>query len=183
MAETKDELRDLLARTALRDQSAFQKLYEAAASRLNGVAYRILQDVDSANEVLQEGFIQIWNNAGEYRSDLAEPFTWMASIVRYRAYDRVRAENRRFEGAGIATDLEALDKVTISGENSDSCDMSGRLEDCLKRLDQVQQKAILMAYYYGFSRDEISSEFSTPVNTVKSWLRRGLVRLQQCLSN
>ena len=63
------------------------------------------------------------------------------------------------------------------------CEMGQQLEDCLQRLDQFQQRAILMAYYYGSSREEIADHFETPINTVKSWLRRGLVRLQQCLQS
>ena len=173
-----------LAKCALGDQKAFKQLYDATASRLNGIAYRILYSVDSANEVLQEAFIQIWNKAGEYRSDLAEPMTWMASIVRYRAYDRVKFEKRRIEGSQIRSDLDEFDALPDgTGQQSMICDMSQQLEGCLGQLEHTQQHSILMAYYYGFSREEISSHFSAPVNTVKSWLRRGLVRLQQCLEN
>lgn len=173
-----------LAKTALGDQVAFKRLYDATASRLNGIAFRILNSVDSANEVLQEAFIQIWNKAGDYRSDLAEPMTWMASIVRYRAYDRVKFEKRRIEGSQIRADLEDFESLPDgAGQQPMFCEIGQQLEGCLEQLELTQQHSILMAYYYGFSRDEISAHFSTPVNTVKSWLRRGLVRLQQCLEN
>lgn len=174
----------LLAKIALGDQQAFKQLYDATASKLNGIAYRILNHVDSANEVLQEAFVQIWNKASEYRADLAEPMTWMASIVRYRAYDRIKFEKRRIEGSQIRAELD--DFESIADNNSAQplmCEMGQQLEDCLQKLDQFQQKAILMAYYYGSSREEIATHFETPINTVKSWLRRGLVRLQVCLQN
>lgn len=174
----------LLAKCALGDQQAFEQLYQTTAGKLNGIAYRILNQIDSANEVLQEAFVQIWNKAGEYRSDLAEPMTWMASIVRYRAYDRIKFEKRRIEGRQIRADLDDFESIADnSNAQSLMCEIGQQLEDCLQRLDQFQQRAILMAYYYGSSREEIAEHFDTPINTVKSWLRRGLVRLQQCLQS
>ncbi|GLR72174.1 sigma-70 family RNA polymerase sigma factor [Agaribacter marinus] len=178
------QLEELLARCALNDQAAFAQLYKKVASKLNGIAYRILNNVDSANEVLQEAFVQIWNNASEYRQDKAEPMTWMASIVRYRAYDRIKFEKRRIEGAQIKADIEGFDD--IADKRTDGiqlCEIDQQLTDCLADLDVNQRKSVLMAYYYGFSREEISSQFEAPINTVKSWIRRGIERLQQCLGN
>lgn len=178
----KEKLEQLLGQCALGNQDAFSQLYQRVSSKLNGIAYRILNSVDSANEVLQEAFVQIWHKAGEYNSDKAEPMTWMASIVRYRAYDRIRFEKRRIEGSQMQADLDNLD--SIADKSTDQplmCEFGQQLEECLATLDSHQQGSILMAYYYGFSRDEISDHFKTPVNTVKSWLRRGIVRLQQCL--
>ena len=81
---------------------------------LNGIAYRILNDVDSVNEILQEAFVQIQNNTIEYRSDKAESMRWMASIVRYRAYDRIKYEKLRIESAQIRADIENFDSVESS---------------------------------------------------------------------
>jgi RNA polymerase sigma-70 factor (ECF subfamily) len=175
------KLEELLARTALSDRRAFQQLYELSSSKLNGVAYRIMNNVDFASEVLQEAFIQIWKNAGEYRAGTSEPMAWMASIVRYRAFDRLKFEKRRIEGAQIQSDLENFDTVSDGKDQFQSCEIEQQLQDCLELLDETQQKSILMAYYYGYSREEISEHYDSPVNTVKSWLRRGLVRLQECL--
>ncbi|TRY31477.1 sigma-70 family RNA polymerase sigma factor [Aliiglaciecola sp. M165] len=177
-----ERLQQLLAQCALGNQTAFAQLYESVSGKLNGIAYRILHSVDSANEVLQEAFVQIWHKAGEYRSDKAEPMTWMASIVRYRAYDRIRFEQRRIEGAQVQAELDNFESIADSSHDQPlMCEFGQQLEDCLATLDSSQQGSILMAYYYGFSREEISEHFKTPVNTVKSWLRRGIVRLQQCL--
>jgi len=178
------KLEALLAQCALGDKVAFAQLYQTVSSKLNGIAYRILYNVDSANEVLQEAFVQIWNNASEYRSDKSEPLTWMASIVRYRAYDRIKFEKRRIEGAQIKADIDNFDD--IESPQSDGvllCELDQQLEACLATLETTQRKSILMAYYYGYSREEISSQFDTPVNTIKSWLRRGIERLQLCLGN
>lgn len=179
-----EQLQDLLARCALKDQRAFQQLYNSTAGKLNGIAYRILNNIDSANEVLQEAFIQIWIHAAEYRSDASQPMTWMASIVRYRAFDRLKFEKRRIEGAQIKADLATFESlVDETGDTNMSCELGQQLQGCLQRLNQSQQESILMAYYYGFSREEISAHFEKPVNTVKSWLKRGLERLLQCLEN
>lgn len=177
------QLEDLLSRTALGDRQAFKTLYEASSSKLTGIAYRIMNNVDSANEVLQEAFIQIWKNASEYRPGTSEAMAWMASIVRYRAFDRLKFEKRRIEGAQIQSDLENFDSVSDDKDNIQSCDLQQQLQDCLEQLEASQQKSVLMAYYYGYSREEIAEHFDSPVNTVKSWLRRGLVRLQACLGN
>ncbi len=175
------QLEHYLAQTALGDQEAFKHLYELCGARLNGVAYRILNNADSANEVLQEAFVQIWRNAKDYRSTKAEPLTWMSSIVRYRALDRIRSENRRTEGYKVDLELAEFDSLEDNSSQNLFCDADQQLEACLQKLEHSQQKSILLAYYYGFSRDEISQQLSSPVNTVKSWLRRGLMRLQLCL--
>lgn len=175
-------LRALLARCALEDRRAFKHLYDASAGKLNGIAYRIMHNVDSADEVLQEAFIQIWRRATEYRSDIAEPMTWMASIVRYRAFDRLKREKRRIEGSQIKAELAEFESIPDgANDQPDLCEVNQQLEACLQALEQSQQESILMAYYYGYSREEISEHFNKPINTIKSWLRRGLTRLQQCL--
>jgi RNA polymerase sigma-70 factor (ECF subfamily) len=108
----------------------------------------------------------------------------MASIVRYRAYDRIKYEKRRIEGAQVRADLENFDSIeSTQKDGAMLCEMNQQLEVCLATLENMQRESILMAYYFGYSREEISSQFDTPINTIKSWLRRGIERLQQCLGN
>ena len=176
------KLQELLARCALKDQLAFSQLYKSVSGKLNGIAYRILNNVETANEVLQEACVQIWNNAGEYQADKAEPMTWMASIVRYRAYDRIKLEKRRIEGSQLRADLENFDSIESNATDDVlMCEINQELSNCLSILDEHHHKSILMAYYLGFSRDELANHFERPVNTIKSWLRRGTERLKQCL--
>jgi RNA polymerase sigma-70 factor, ECF subfamily len=178
---TDNTLHHLLARCKLRDQQAFKQLYDLTAAKLNGIAYRILLQKEAANDVLQEAFMQIWHNAGDYRADLAEPFTWMASIIRYRAYDKIRNEKRRPHGNLVDEEISDFQFATNDEAAQLVCEIGQQLEDCLNILDKAQQQAILLAYYYGYSRDELASHFHQPLNTVKSWLKRGLARLQLCL--
>lgn len=179
----KANLPDLLAKVALRDQQAFRNLYQQTSGKLLSIAYRILNNQDNANEVLQEAFVQIWHNASEYRVTKAEPFTWMAAIVRYRCYDRIRSENRRFESKQSIDIYEEEEHLTADDQTTTLlCDIGKQLEDCLNQLELIQRDSVLMAYYHGFSRDEIALKLNKPLNTVKSWLKRGLARLQQCLA-
>lgn len=179
-----EPLDSLLARCALKDQVAFAQLYQRVSGKLNGIAYRILNNVETANEVLQEAFIQIWNNASEFRIDKAEPMTWMASIVRYRAYDRIKFEKRRIEGSHAQSDIDNMDEIEIKQNDAVlNHEIDEQLSFCLTGLEENQRRSVLMAYFYGYSRDEISSHINAPINTVKSWIRRGVERLQQCLDN
>jgi RNA polymerase sigma-70 factor (ECF subfamily) len=183
-----DELTALLAQCQLGNKQAFSLLYQKTAGRLNGVAYRITRHVDSANEVLQEAFIQIWQNRADYQAHKSAPFTWLASIVRYRAYDRLRYDKRRHQQDTVQfnefdlleqqlDDINQHSQTLGLGEHSEQA-----LNNCLSQLEQKQSQSILMAYMFGYSREDIANHYDTPVNTIKSWIRRGLGRLRLCLS-
>lgn len=183
-SELTEQLLVYLALCKLGDRSAFTQLYQLTAAKLNGIAYRITRNIDSANEVLQEAFIQIWQNREQYQAHKSEPFTWLASIVRYRAYDRLRYDKRRNQNDMVEFNETNIDDFYNAFGEFDPVNASKEaLNTCLAKLEQKQSKAILMAYLYGYSRDDIAHYFSTPINTIKSWIRRGLGRLQLCLSN
>ncbi|MBU6953394.1 sigma-70 family RNA polymerase sigma factor [Hahella sp. HN01] len=181
-----DELENLLARIALKDQKALEQLYKRVAPKLNGVAMIILRDTDLANDVLQEAFLQIWHKADEYRRSLSEPMTWMTSLLRYRALDKLKAENREQTRRERHDEIEQLLEQNLVDSplrdvlnSNEKC----RIHRCLRSLDVLNRNAILMAYYYGYSREDIAVHIEKPVNTVKVWLKRGLGRLAQCLGH
>ena len=179
-----DTLAHLLGRIALKDQRALQDLYNRTAARLNGIAYRILQNRDLSNEALQEGFLQVWHNAGEYRAHLGEPMAWLTSLVRYRALDKLRSEHSELRRRQQADDFQSLSDELVDPSATDELEanaMNRRLQMCLQELENLHRNAVLMAYYYGYSRDDIAEHLAQPVNTVKSWLKRGLERLSTCL--
>lgn len=185
-AERADRLEHLLARIALKDQKALQQLYDLVASRLNGVAMRILYDEDMSNDALQETFLQIWHNADEYRRTQSEPMTWMTSLLRYRALDKLRVEQREQRRRNQLEEVQEIfgeDHATSPIKNLLLSEAGTLLQRCLDVLDVPNKNAILMAYYYGYSREDISIHVKQPVNTVKSWLKRGLARLAQCLDH
>ncbi|GLS24300.1 RNA polymerase sigma factor [Marinibactrum halimedae] len=185
--DANDELVDLIARCTLRDQHSLKLLYDKVGGYLNAVIFKILKSDELSNEVLQEAFIQIWENASTYRPHKAKALTWMTSIARYRALDRLSVEKRH---AKYLQENDEENDVLESAEGShtDTPDFSlyasqlnHQIEQCLSKLSEKVQQSVKLAYLEGFSREEIAEKHNTNTNTVKSWLRRGSERLKTCL--
>jgi len=177
------ELAGLLAGCARRDQAALAGLYDLTSAKLFGVALRIVRREDWAEDVLQECYLRIWNHAGEYRAGLGAPMTWMTSIVRNRCLDWLRRPNPEVadEDGAIAeatpaNEEGALQRLERSGE-------AARIARCLKTLEAKQRQAIALAFYDGMSHSELASHLREPLGTVKTWVRRGLMRLKACLES
>jgi len=172
----------LLKATAQGDANAFKQLYELSSSKLYGVSYAILKSSEQAEEVLQDGFVKIWNNAAKFDSTKASAMTWMTTIVRNRALDVLRS--RKSRPVEVDYEYEGLEFTAsdISPEDQSSIELdAGRIGHCLKELKEDQRKSILMAYYYGYTHDEIAEQIGAPLGTVKAWVRRGVERLRTCL--
>ena len=173
----------LLARCALRDQRACAELYRLTSSKLFGVALRIVRREDWAEEVLQEGFVNIWNHAAEYALDRSAPMTWMTSIVRNRALDWARRPRHEETSEDYDLIIESvrddalgpLDQLARSAESS-------ALARCLQELDSAQRQSIMLAFQHGLSHAELAAHLREPLGTVKTWIRRGLERLKGCLA-
>jgi RNA polymerase sigma-70 factor (ECF subfamily) len=172
-----------LAACARRDRAAFARLYQATSAKLFGVALRILRREDWAEEVLQECYVSIWTHAPDYRAGLAAPMTWMTSIVRNRCLDALRRPRLEVEDA---------DGAIAEGAESDNPGPLAALERikdaqalarCLQALEARQRQAIALAFYDGLSHAELASHLREPLGTVKTWVRRGLLRLKDCLGN
>jgi RNA polymerase sigma-70 factor (ECF subfamily) len=176
-----EELPSLLAACARRDRAAFERLYRATSPKLFGVALRILRREDWAEEVLQDCYLRIWDHAQDYRAGLAAPMTWMTSIVRNRCLDwlrRPRLEVIDEDGEWI----EAAESDTPGPlAQLESGAEAGALRRCLEALEAKQRQAIALAYYDGLSHTELASHLREPLGTVKTWVRRGLLRLKSCL--
>jgi RNA polymerase sigma-70 factor (ECF subfamily) len=180
-----DIYNDLLARCALRDESALQELYTRAAPRLFALALSVVKHNDLAEEVLQDAFIRVWGNADRFRPEKSGSMTWMSTIVRNRAVDKLRSirrnpllQNSMLDEADqtplLSDDVDPFEYVLMSQEMR-------ALMDCLGTLDIEQKQAVLMSYYHGYSHQELSDKLSKPLGTVKGWVRRGLEKLRFCL--
>lgn len=181
-----DELIALIARCAIRDQSALKTLFERLGPYLNGVALRIVKAEDISNDVLQEAFIQIWQNADTYRPHLSSPLTWLTSIVRYRALDRFKHEkglNEKFATTLSDEEVEAIPSDACPVDDVEAHQMQNHLARCLASLSSTIKQSVELAYIQGYSRDEIAQHMNTNASTVKSWLHRGAQRLKLCLQN
>jgi RNA polymerase sigma-70 factor (ECF subfamily) len=171
----------LLARSAQGDRQAFARLYQASSAKLYGVALRILRREDWAEEILQECYVSIWAHARDYRPALAAPMTWMTSIVRNRCLDWLRKPALEVDDAeGAITEGAVSDNPGPLAELERAKDGKA-LARCLGELEARQRQAIALAFYDGLSHAELASHLREPLGTVKTWVRRGLLRLKSCL--
>lgn len=177
-------LRALLARCAAADQTAFAELYRITSAKLFAVATRILRRDDLAEEALQDSFVSIWRHCSDYRPDLAAPMTWMTSIVRNRALDLRRRP--ALEVGGEDSDAwvaafpdDAPGPLALLQEAGDA----RRLKTCLEHIEARQRQAIALAFMHGMTHSELSAHMNVPLGTIKTSIRRGLIRLKDCLGD
>jgi RNA polymerase sigma-70 factor, ECF subfamily len=179
---TPAELVWLMAAVAKGDQAAFERLYAATRAKLYGVVLRILRRADLADEVIQETYLKIWHNAGSFDPKLATPITWMVAIARNRALDLVRKKGETsIEDEPAA--MEAADEEADPLARREMTEELKRLLACLGRLEEDRRRMVLLAYYSGWSRDQLAAKFDAPANTIKTWLRRSLLELRECLGS
>lgn len=176
-----DTLGDYMAAIVNGDRPAFKALYDATASQLFSCALRILKRRDWAEEVLQESFIAIWKKAAQYETARGAVLGWMTMIVRHRCIDRLRLQGRRPKE-------DAIDDVSVSQPAAlaapDHASQSAEAKDvrrCLARLPDSQRTAISLAFYEGLTHEELAERLGAPLGTVKSWVRRGLLSLKECM--
>lgn len=169
----------LIARVALGDRKAFAALYGLTNRKLFGVCLRMLQDRADAEEALQEIYIKVWKGASSYRADLARPMTWLISIARNHALDLLR---RRRQASETLTEAEELEDPQASPEEAAVIASEGRrIEDCMQLLEDDRAEAVRGAYVEGLSYLELAGQHGVPLNTMRTWLRRSLLKLRECL--
>jgi len=184
MATTNDDLARWLARAALRDRAAFEQVYRATSAHLLSVAFRILNQRERAEEILQEAFINVWHNAASFNPAVASPMTWLINIVRNKAIDALRS-GKTERGSTVELDDEAMQ---IAGDESQQPQrlleeslQRLKIDACMASLSAQQRQALALAYYRGLVHTEIAESIGAPLGTVKAWVRRGLDRLKTCL--
>lgn len=180
------QLKIWLSAAGLRDAGAFRKLYDATSSKLFGFALRILHKQELAEEVLQESFVAIWNNAAHYQSHLAAPMTWMTTIVRNKAFDLLRRRNDTVEIDAEQFDSEVLEALhDPQATPIEALQLSGdakALAYCMSALEGRHRQVVALAYYHDLSHSEVAQQMALPIGTVKTWIRRSLERLRTCLA-
>jgi RNA polymerase sigma factor (sigma-70 family) len=174
------DLAGLIAATARGDRAAFAELYGRSAAKLLGIVIRIVHDRAIAEDVLQEVYLRVWQNADGYVPEAGRPMTWMISIARHRAIDVVRGR-RIVQLAQDEDGLDPLEGVPEPRDREAEIIDTSRLRLCLGQLDPIQRRCLLDAYYEGYSRQELAIRFGKPVNTIKTWLHRTAATLRGCL--
>jgi RNA polymerase sigma-70 factor (ECF subfamily) len=187
MADSRSLQQDL-ARVALGDRAAFQRVYQATSAHLFGVAVRILNRRDLAEDALQEAFVNVWHNAGSYQAAASLPMTWLIAIVRNKALDYLRAGQRHTAESLDEPDAEGKTRE-IADERPDPMQLllqaadGQRIRGCLESLDASHRQSLALAYYHGLSHSEVADHMRAPLGSVKAWVRRGLERLKRCLES
>ena len=179
MTVTADPIAELLSRVATGDRIAFRDLYSHAAGKLFAVGFRILKDRSESEDAVQEVFTRVWLNARRFDADRARGMTWLIAIARNHAIDRLRARPGPTAGDEALAQIRdpnpgAEAQVVARGE-------ARRIGDCFDTLEPDKAEAIKGAYLDGRSYEELSQHHAVPLNTMRSWLRRGLAKLRECL--
>ncbi|MBA3446004.1 MAG: sigma-70 family RNA polymerase sigma factor [Pseudaminobacter sp.] len=176
---TPQDITKLIVRTSMKDRSAFDLLYQQTNAKLFGVCLRVLNDRGEAEEALQEVFVKIWTKADRFAVSDLSPISWMVAVARNHAIDRIRA--RRKPAADIDAALDVADPApgpeamaVVGGENE-------RIYHCLEELEEGRAAAVRGAYLQGESYAELAERHGVPMNTMRTWLRRSLMKLKECL--
>jgi RNA polymerase sigma-70 factor (ECF subfamily) len=179
--DSADKLSALLARSALGDRVAFAELYRMAGPKLFGVSLRIVRERPLAEEALQDSFVNIWNHASDYARAKSAPMTWMTAIVRNRSLDLTR---RTREEPDIDEELtnNLADERATPARDVETRMQAHSIRDCLGELDAEHRQTIALAFYHGLTHSELAAHLRRPLGTIKTHIRRGLLRLKDCLS-
>lgn len=169
-----------MTRVAAGDREALRQLYDATSAKLFGVCLRILSDREESEDVLQDVYVTIWRRADRFDAARASVMTWLSTIARNRAIDRLRARGP-MAYADQVDDLEIADGADSAETLLSAADDRNRLHGCLSELDERTEKVIRTAFFEGVTYEALARRMDAPLGTVKSWIRRGLAKLKGCL--
>ncbi len=175
--------RELLLRIAKGETAALSKLYELLSKPVAGLAYRILGNKEEVEEVLQDVFVAIWKHAKNYDPGVSRPFSWIVVITRRLCWNRLRSRGRHnrkivaLEVEGVGPVIPEADK--LPSENTESHELSDLVKEQLEAFPEKQEKVIHMALFDGFTHEEIAGVMDLPLGTVKTWIRRGLLKIRK----
>ena len=180
-ADPHDEIRELISRTALSDRTAFAMLYDRTAAKLFGVALRILGNRHDTEDAVQEIYIKVWQRAASFEATGASPMSWLIAIARNHANDRLRS--RRVAHEDVSGNETVADDAPTPEAHAIAAGERERIDHCLGELPEDRSSAVQAAYLDGASYQELAERFSVPLNTMRTWLRRSLIQLRECLES
>ena len=176
----RDEIEFLIGRVGLGDRAAFVRLYQLTSAKLFSVCMRVLNNRPEAEDALQEIFVKVWHNAARYRVNGLSPMTWLITIARNHAVDRLRKRKKNTTGLDQVSEL--ADNAPGPEARAVAAGERAAVEACLNELEPDRAEAIRRAYLEGETYAELADRFGVPLNTMRSWLRRALLKLKDCLS-
>lgn len=175
------EIDDLIAQVALEDRGALSELYDRTSAKLFGICLRILKDRAAAEEALQDVYVKIWRHADRYTANGLSPMTWLIAIARNTAIDTLRSGHRHSKLTGLDQAL-ALPAPGPTPEGAAiASGETRRILGCMDELEKMHRAAVRGAYLEGLSYAQLAEAAGVPLNTMRTWLRRSLMRLKACL--
>ncbi|MFE3836901.1 sigma-70 family RNA polymerase sigma factor [Pseudogemmobacter sonorensis] len=176
----REDIADLVLRVAMRDRAAFDRLYNATSAKLFGTCLRVLRNRAEAEEAVQEVFVKVWLKADRFAVTGQSPMSWLIAIARHQAIDRLRSR-RETAGDTDAAALEIRDPAPDPESRAVASGERRQLDGCLDELEAARAAAVRAAYIDGDSYADLAARHGVPLNTMRTWLRRSLMRLKECL--
>lgn len=180
---TQDDISDLLVRLTAQDRAALRALYTHAAPKLTGILIRMLGERAEAEDALQEVFLRIWQRAATFDPDKGNGMNWICAIARNHALDRLRARPAR-RGVTLAPADETL-QVADPGMGAEAQTLlRAQMQEVIRCFDELPEDratAVRGAYLEGLSYKDLADKFDVPLNTMRTWLRRAIMSLRECL--
>jgi RNA polymerase sigma-70 factor, ECF subfamily len=170
-----------LARMAAGDRAALQTVYRLTSAKLFGVVLRILGERGEAEDVLQEVYLTVWRKAVDFDAARGSPMTWLIAIARNRAIDRLRSTRQSRHMEPIDTAAEIPDGAPPADRALENAQANARLHGCLGGLASHERAALRGAYFDGNTYEELAARMNVPLGTMKSWIRRAMIKLKACL--
>lgn len=164
------------------DEQALASLYDRYRLILFSLVLRILHSRDEAEDVLQELFLQVWKRANDFDEARGRPFTWLVTMARSRAIDRLRSLNSRERTATEASRAAGPDTWSDAVDDAIRSEESAVVRSALSELPEEQRHALLLAYFEGLTQTEIAARLNAPLGTVKTRMRSGMIKLRELLS-
>jgi RNA polymerase sigma-70 factor (ECF subfamily) len=169
----------MITRAANGDRQAFRSLYAAAGPKLYAICLRLMRRREEAEDVLQEAFVRIWERSHQFDPSKGQAIAWLVTVTRHCALDRLRKPGREpveFNDA-VVEEIDAHVALLARGEGQ-----ALDLRRCLSAMREDYRDAVVLAYVNGMTHEELAERFNKPVGTIKSWVRRGLEQLKDCMS-
>jgi len=163
------------------DEQALAQLYDSYRVILFGLLVRILNSREEAEDVLQEVFLQVWRRARDFDETRGKPFTWLVTLARSRAIDRLRSLGAR-DRVAQASVREAAEEVSDAARDTFRSEQRALVTSALSQLPEEQKRPLVLAYFDGLTQSEIATKLGAPLGTVKTRMRAGMIKLRELLT-